>query len=86
MHRKLNCLIGLLIVLGWCGLAGAQETLRYSGSATILKAIMYSAAKDFEKLEGIKFDLKGESTEFGLKKLLAGEIRHRRGRKPVENG
>jgi len=73
MRKKLIWIVGSLIVLGWCGLASAQEIVRYSGSSTILKAIMYTGAKEFEKKEGVKFDLKGETTEFGLKKLLAGE-------------
>ena len=62
-----------------------RRTIRYSGSSTILKAIMYTGAKEFERREGIKFDLKGESTEFGLKKLMAGECDIAGGGSPLKS-
>lgn len=62
----------------------AQETIRYNGSSTILKAIMNKAATEFEAQEGIKFDLKGKHTAFGIKKLLADECDIAGGGRPLK--
>ncbi|MBU0944364.1 MAG: substrate-binding domain-containing protein [Proteobacteria bacterium] len=62
----------------------AQEVLRYNGSSTVLKGIMYRAAKEFNEKEGIKIDLKGKSTGFGIQKLLAGECDIAGGGRPLK--
>ncbi len=73
MSRKIVTIFTILAIFSWNALAQAQESLRYNGSSTILKAVMYDAAKVFKEEKGVKFDLKGKSTGFGIKKLLAGE-------------
>lgn len=61
----------------------AKEIIRYHGSSTILRAIMYSASNEFEKQESVKFDLKGKSTGVGIEKLLAGECDIAGGGRPL---
>ncbi len=73
MTRKTVTLFTTLVIFSWCTLAQAQESLRYNGSSTILKAVMYDASKIYKKEKGVAFDLKGKNTGFGIKKLLAGE-------------
>ena len=81
---KRMVLIGAIVALfGYANQVTAAEMIRYNGSSTILKAIMYKAAKEFEKQEGIKFDLKGKSTGFGIKKILAGECDIAGGGRPL---
>ena len=72
MGRK-GLLVLALASLIFATQALAAGTIRYNGSSTIMKAIMYDAAKQFEQKEGVKIDLKGKSTGYGIKKLLAGE-------------
>ncbi len=84
MSRKVVTILAILAVFGWNALAQAQESLRYNGSSTILKAVMYDAAKAFKEENGVKFDLKGKSTGFGIKKLLAGECDIAGGGRPLK--
>jgi phosphate transport system substrate-binding protein len=72
MNRKGLLFITVVSIL-FATQAFAAETIRYNGSSTIMKAIMYDAAKQFEQEEGVSIDLKGKSTGYGIKKLLAGE-------------
>jgi len=74
----------LTLMIVWIASANAQDVIRYNGSSTILKAIMYQSSKAFAKQEGIKFDLKGKSTGFGIKKLLAGECDIAGGGRPLK--
>ena len=75
----------LLVVFCSVTFAEAQETIRYNGSSTILKAIMKKAATTFEAQEGITFDLKGKHTAFGIAKLLAGECDIAGGGRPLKD-
>ncbi len=86
MINKLTLIIALFLftlLTADIHISRAQDILRYNGSSTILKGIMYKAARAFEKKEGIKFDLKGKSTGFGIKKLLAGECDIAGGGRPL---
>lgn len=71
-------------MFGSVAFSEAQETIRYNGSSTILKAIMTQAVTAFEAKEGIKFDLKGKHTGFGIKKLLADECDIAGGGRPLK--
>ena len=84
MFRRMILIWTMAVVFGFTGFANAAEIIKYNGSSTILKAIMYKAAKQFEQKEGIKFDLKGKSTGFGIKKLLAGECDIAGGGRPLK--
>ncbi|MBF0397645.1 MAG: substrate-binding domain-containing protein [Desulfobacterales bacterium] len=70
---KNRCYLFIAIILICFSSISNAEQIRYNGSSTILKAIMYNLSSVFEKETGITFDLKGKSTEFGLQKLLSGE-------------
>lgn len=72
MNRKGLLFITVVSIL-FATQAFAAETIRYNGSSTIMKAIMYDAAKQFEQEKGVSIDLKGKSTGYGIQKLLAGE-------------
>lgn len=76
-------LFSLCIFMASTHTSSAQEVLRYNGSSTLLKGIMYKAAKEFKAEEGIEIDLKGKSTGFGIKKLLAGECDIAGGGRPL---
>ena len=64
----------------------AAETIRYHGSSTILRAIMYKAAKGYKKTADVNFDLKGKSTGVGIEKLFAGECDIAGGGRPLKEG
>ncbi|MDH3346717.1 MAG: substrate-binding domain-containing protein [Desulfobulbaceae bacterium] len=85
MLRKvlgLSVLFGILMLVGT---AFATDTIRYHGSSTILRAIMYKTALEFQKQEGVHIDLKGKSTGVGIEKLLAGECDFAGGGRPLKD-
>ncbi len=84
MNKKWVVAITVLVTFASVAFSEAQETIRYNGSSTILKAIMSQAATAFEAQEGIKFDLKGKHTGFGIKKLLADECDIAGGGRPLK--
>lgn len=84
MWRKIVTICTMLAVFGWGASVQAQDSLRYNGSSTILKAVMYDSAKIFKKETGVTFDLKGKSTGFGIKKLLAGDCDIAGGGRPLK--
>ncbi|MCB2184278.1 MAG: PstS family phosphate ABC transporter substrate-binding protein [Desulfobulbaceae bacterium] len=83
MSRKTVAILTIFAIVCWHTLAQAQDAIRYNGSSTILKAVMYDAAKIFKEEKGVVFDLKGKSTGFGIKKLLAGECDVAGGGRPL---
>jgi len=85
MSRRIVVILVIVAICGWSTMVQAQDSLSYNGSSTILKAVMYDAAKVFKKEQGVIFDLKGESTGFGIKKLLAGECDIAGGGRPLKD-
>ena len=81
------CLLSVVLVgiFSMVGNVFATETLRYHGSSTILRAIMYKTALEFQSQEGVHIDLKGKSTGVGIKKLLAGECDFAGGGRPLKD-
>ncbi|MCB2181935.1 MAG: substrate-binding domain-containing protein [Desulfobulbaceae bacterium] len=73
MCKKIIPILTILAVFSLNALVHAEELIRYNGSSTIMKAIMYDAADSFKKKKDVTFDLKGKSTGYGIQKLLAGE-------------
>lgn len=63
----------------------ADATIKYHGSSTILQAIMYKSAAEYNKKSGVTFDLKGQSTSVGIEKLLAGECNLAGGGRPLKD-
>jgi len=84
MNKKI-IIIFLIFICVTATISNAQEMLRYNGSSTILNAIMYQASKEFEKTEGVKFDLKGNTTGYGIQKLLSGECDIAGGGRPLDD-
>ena len=78
----LSVLVGIFLLVGS---AFATDTVRYHGSSTILRAIMYKTALEFKKQEGVHIDLKGKSTGIGIEKLLAGECDVAGGGRPLKD-
>lgn len=79
----LRCFIIFVSLFLIPAITNAQEIIRYNGSSTILKAIMYEAAKEFKSQEGILFDLKGNNTTYGIQKLLEGKCDIAGGGRPL---
>lgn len=80
---KLIASIFLGIVIA--GSAYASNKIRYNGSSTILKGVMYKASTQFKKSQGVSFDLKGKSTGYGIKKLINGECDIAGGGRPLKS-
>ncbi len=84
MKNTIITIFTFFAVVGLLNPAYAEDNIRYNGSSTILKAVMHKASSTFKGQTGVKFDLKGKSTGFGIKKLLAGECDIAGGGRPLK--